>query len=193
MYLKPHALGFSLIEVMVALIVISVGLLGIAKLEALALSSTTTASNRSLAALQASSLAAAMHVNRGYWSQGDASGATVTAVGTTIAVSSGLAPNLTASLAAGPVCTSTVTPCSVSDLAAYDLTNWVGWLQAVLPNTTTVVACGTAPPVSCTIRLTWNESSVATNSREVTAKVNNGTTGTTADFENSAYTLYVQP
>ena len=34
--------GFSLVEVMVALVVICVGLLGIAKMQALALSNTTT-------------------------------------------------------------------------------------------------------------------------------------------------------
>ena len=43
--------GFSLIEVMVAIVVISAGLLGIAKLQALALSNTSTARLRSLAAL----------------------------------------------------------------------------------------------------------------------------------------------
>ncbi len=63
----PHSQGFSLVEVMVALVVLSIGLLGIAKMQALSLSSTTIASMRSLAALEASSLAAAMHENRGYW------------------------------------------------------------------------------------------------------------------------------
>ena len=52
---------------MVALVVLCVGLLGILKLEAAAISSTTVASQRSLAALEAASLAASMHVNRGYW------------------------------------------------------------------------------------------------------------------------------
>ena len=40
--------GFSLIEVMVALIIVSVGLLGIAKMQALAYASTGIAGKRSL-------------------------------------------------------------------------------------------------------------------------------------------------
>ena len=50
---KRRTGGFSLVEVMVALIVVSVGLLGLAKMEAVALASTTVAGNRSLAAIEA--------------------------------------------------------------------------------------------------------------------------------------------
>ena len=46
--------GFTLIEVLVAVVVIAIGLLGIAKMQALAYASTSTASLRSLVALQAS-------------------------------------------------------------------------------------------------------------------------------------------
>jgi len=42
-----HSRGFSLVEVMVAVIVICVGMLGIAKMEALSVSNTTTARLRS--------------------------------------------------------------------------------------------------------------------------------------------------
>src|SRR5271169_198769 len=62
--------GFTLIEIMVALIVTSIGLLGIAKLQALAYASTGSAAVRSLVALQAAGLAASMHVNRSYWAAG---------------------------------------------------------------------------------------------------------------------------
>ena len=44
--------------------------LGLANMEALAMSSTGVASPRSLAAIEASSLAAAMHANPGYWQAG---------------------------------------------------------------------------------------------------------------------------
>ena len=58
--------GFSLVEVLVALVVLGVGLLGIAKLQGASFSNTAIAARRSLAALEADSLAASMHVNRGY-------------------------------------------------------------------------------------------------------------------------------
>src|SRR5882757_3906977 len=60
--------GFTLLEVMVSLFIISIGLLGIAKIHALAYSSTATAGTRSLVALQAAGLASSMHADRSYWS-----------------------------------------------------------------------------------------------------------------------------
>ena len=59
--------GFSLIEVMVAVVVICIGLLGIAKMQAMALSNTNMSRQRSLAAIEAASIAASMHSNRQYW------------------------------------------------------------------------------------------------------------------------------
>ncbi|PMU83799.1 type IV pilus modification protein PilV, partial [Pseudomonas sp. GW704-F3] len=75
--------GFSLVEVMVALVVMSVGMLGIAKMQAAALSNTAVASTRSLAAIEASSLAASMHANRGYWSS-PAVATSITLTGATV-------------------------------------------------------------------------------------------------------------
>src|SRR5205823_13897665 len=75
--------GFSLVEVMVAVIVICVGLLGIAKLQALSLSNTTTSRLRALAAIQVASVAAAMHSNRQYWGNTPPDTVTVTATAIT--------------------------------------------------------------------------------------------------------------
>ena len=69
---RARAGGFTLLEVMVAVVVTAIGLLGIAKIQALAYASTTTASVRSLVALQASGLAASMHADRFYWAPGGA-------------------------------------------------------------------------------------------------------------------------
>jgi len=103
--LSKYSQGFSLLEVMVALVVLSVGLLGVVKLESVAYSSTNVASKRSLAALQAASLAAAMHVNRGYWNSPDVSGAVITVANGAAAVTAA-APLLAAGIAAAPSCTS---------------------------------------------------------------------------------------
>jgi type IV pilus assembly protein PilV len=193
---RSSARGFSLIEVMIAVLVVSLGLLGVAKLEAVSYSSTTVANKRSLAAFEAASLAAAMHVNRGYWTNTDPAGANITLQGTAFTVVAGAA-NLAASLGTvapaipGPgTCTSpATTPCAVTDLAAYDLMNWAASLNAVLPNDTATIACGALTPISCTITINWGESSVATNSAEATQQV----ADPTAAFETPTYTLYVQP
>ena len=62
--------GFTLLEVLVAILVTSVGLLGLAKMQALAVSSTQVASSKSIIAMQTAGLAAAMHGNRAYWGNG---------------------------------------------------------------------------------------------------------------------------
>src|ERR1700675_2427505 len=62
--------GFTLIEVLVALIITAIGLLGIAKIQALVYANTSSASARGLVAIQAAGLAAAMHANRAYWALG---------------------------------------------------------------------------------------------------------------------------
>lgn len=180
--------GFSLLEVMIALVVLCVGLLGILKLEAAAVSSTTVASQRSLAALEAASLAASMHVNRGYWTNPDPSNATIQITGTTPTVTAG-APNLATALASVQVCTSTTTPCSVTNMAAYDLQQWAKVLQPMLFNYKALISCGAVTPVSCIINITWNENAVAINDQEAAAQKANPT----AAFENPSYTLYVEP
>jgi type IV pilus assembly protein PilV len=180
--------GFSLLEVMVALCVLCVGLLGILKLEAAAVSSTSVAAKRSLAALEAASLAASMHVNRGYWTNADASNAVITVQGLNVVTTTG-APNLANSLAAPVACTSITTPCAVTDMAAYDLTQWAIAIQPLLQNYTATVTCGTVTPVSCTINIVWTENAVAINAQAAAQQALNPN----ATFENPSYTLYVEP
>jgi type IV pilus assembly protein PilV len=174
--------GFSLLEVMVALVVLSVGLLGVVKLESVAYSSTTIASKRSLAALEASSMAASMHVNRGYWSSPDVSGAVITVTNGAAAVTAS-APLLATGIGTATPCTSTSTPCAPVNMAAYDLAQWALTLKNLLLNQNAIatVTCGTSTPLSCMINITWTENTVATNDQE------------TGALDKPSYTLYVQP
>jgi type IV pilus assembly protein PilV len=213
---KAHSTprGFSLVEVMVALIVICVGLLGIAKLEALMLSSTGSSRLRSLVALQAASLAASMHADRNYWDGSSsywnpASANNLTLTGTesagsmtwsgsntsssALATSAGSPPTCQESTtgSAPPTCT------SPQDMAAFDLNQWAGTttsttttgLASVLKNSTTTIGCSqnTAANnvVTCTITITWQENTVAANSQEQQ-------TGGSA-FQTQTYSLVIEP
>jgi len=163
--------GFTLIEVMVALVVCAIGLLGLAKMEALALASTSVAGSRSLAAIEASSLAAAMHANPGYWAGGFAPATTIV--------------NAANNFSAAPPClTPGATSCIPSAMANYDLQQWAIALNAVLPGYLATISCSTTGfPVTCTIQIQWTENAVAVS----TAQNQIGALAT------PTYILYVQP
>ena len=114
--------GFSLVEVMVALIIICVGLLGIAKLQALMLSNTGDSRMRALAALEASSIAATMHADRDYWASTPAATTTVDDTVATKGITSA-----DSTLATTPDCYSggSDAPCTAAKMAAFDLQNWL--------------------------------------------------------------------
>jgi type IV pilus assembly protein PilV len=176
--------GFSLIEVMVAVIVICIGMLGIAKMQALALSNSNTSRLRSLAAIEAASFAASMHSNRNFWANSTSNyTVTPTAIASndagTIAIANGELAN--------PVgCEGAM--CAAQNLAAYDLAKFAQSLNFVLPNpvatiTFTVPGPGINSPPSFTIEIQWSEKAVAVNATE--------TAGTLT--VNPNYKLYVEP
>jgi len=198
--------GFSLIEVMVALIVICVGLLGVAKLQALALSNMTTSRLRALAAFEAAGLAAAMHSNQSYWASqpgnfapivfsplatpkftsADANLSNQASNDYLAGMATGGSTACVGTLGGGPLCGNS------TNLAAYDLARWGYSLTQLLPNPTATINCPVAPantPVSCSIEITWTEKAVAMTAQEATQQAagNNGL------FEIPTYWLYVQP
>jgi type IV pilus assembly protein PilV len=183
---RVRSRGFSLVEVLIALIVLSVGLLGIAKMEALALSSTSVASRRALAAVEAASLADSMHANRGYW--GTAANVAITITGTTISNGPG---------AAGADCSSggANAPCSAANLASYDLQAWGNALSALLPGDQATVTCNTLTPLECAIQIQWSEQAIGMNNAQTqsTSTAAGETAGTSAAIQNTTYTLYVEP
>jgi type IV pilus assembly protein PilV len=207
--------GFSLVEVMVAVVVICVGLLGIAKMQALAMSNSNTSRLRSLAAIEAAGLAAAMHSNREYWA-GNVPPATITVnalanpqIQSSDAV---LQADAGVDLAQSPSNPSfIVAPCVGSNnglttcgpavipgtpglpLAAFDLARWTASLNALLPNPQSTITCGAVPgvnsPVSCTIQITWNEKAVSMTQQEAQTEALNGP----SQIEKPVYFLYVEP
>jgi type IV pilus assembly protein PilV len=195
--------GFTLVEVMVALIIIAVGMLGIAKMQGLALSSTGASRSRALAAIEASSLAAAMQANRTYWSSGSvpASITVTTSAGTAPTFASTTAMQAALNTVAGTPCsgmgatlscyctTGNGAPCTTSiNLAASDVYDWGRALADFLPRATATVTCNALDvPVDCTIVIGWSENTVAVNSQQAANSTTNGSTVPVS------YTLYVVP
>jgi type IV pilus assembly protein PilV len=184
----PHCRGFSLVEVMVALLVISIGLLGIAKMQALSLSNTASARLRALGALEAASLAATMRADRTYWAAAAVAGTDLVVKIQGATITSTTDPNLsgTTACANGTVCTPT-------QMAAYDLANWAGYVNNVIQNEAATIDCTlpapVAPlvtsPVTCSITIAWAENLVSANSAQTST---NGASLTTPQ-----YTLVIEP
>jgi type IV pilus assembly protein PilV len=178
--------GFSLIEVLVTMVIIAIGLLGNAAMQALSLTDTASARNRALGAIEADALASMMHANVAYWQSaqvttntaitvtGTAGSANTTNFGTTIAGINTLVSAQGTDCVAGS--------CSNINMAAYDLSQWGLSLANLLPSGTGSITCQTTtPPSECQINVSWSENSVA---------VNSAVTGATTT---QTYTLAVVP
>jgi type IV pilus assembly protein PilV len=196
---RARAGGFTLLEVMVSVVITAIGLLGIAKLQALAYASTGTASMRSMVAIQASGLAASMHADRTYWSTG-AAPVPITITGT------GTGANFTISDNYLNTTASTTTycqpggagaPCTPPQMASYDLRTWATALNGVLGNLNpvTTISCPTInTPITCTIQVTWNERAVSINNQGATnTQVASGASAAGGGTFNPTYILYVEP
>lgn len=196
-----RTLGFSLIEVMIALIIISVGMLGIAKLEAVVLSNTGTSRLRALVALQAESLADSMHADRDFWdgTSNDWTGSvgvTISITGGTASLSATNSAHLSSALSTVPNCQTAA--CIPSNLAGYDLNQWasgsagpptIEGLAQLLKKATSSISCLAATatnPAACTVTITWKENTVAANQQEAAA-------GAPTAFSSETYSLVVQP
>jgi len=181
---RVAARGFTLIEVLVALVITAIGLLGIAKIQALVYANTSSASARSLVAIQAAGLASAMHANRAYWAVGSAP-TPLTITGTVI---SDTTLNTAATGATDCNLGGALAPCTPASLAAFDLHTWANALNALLPNSnpvTTITCPPASTPLNCTVVVTWNEKTVSLNAQAAA--------GTTATTFAPTYTLYVEP
>lgn len=199
--------GFSLVEIMVAVVVICVGLLGIAKMQALAVSSTTTARLRAMAAFQAASLASAMHSNRAYWASAAAVAASpITLTFPGAAPTNGVTVTPAGFAQADNLCIATtagaVPACpTVALLAGFDVQRWGEALVppggiSLLPSLLTQITCqGLVSPPSCIIQMRWMEQTGTVNSSEQSQAIvdvsmqGNCPSGNNCDY----YTLYVEP
>jgi type IV pilus assembly protein PilV len=169
--------GFSLLEVLVSLVILSIGLIGLAAMQASALSSTHGSQMESMVAIQARSLADAMSANPDYWANNSPTfSITSTASAPTTPVIGTGAPTQTVSCFNNP-CTSS------TQVAGYDLQQWANQLLTQVPGANASIACSASAPIGCSITITWTE--------KVAAALNQGTknAGTTTQM---SYTLVNQ-
>jgi type IV pilus assembly protein PilV len=163
--------GFTLIELLITLVIVSVGMLGLAKLEAAAVSESGLSRVRSLMTYQAESLAALMRADRAYWgtTTGAPPGFDLLANASAMKDNGGTNKMDTS----GTNCLSSsagVKTCTPSQIAYWDMqgspTNgWVTNFHNQFPNATANVTCIVTAtlPTTCDITLTWSEHSVAIN------------------------------
>jgi type IV pilus assembly protein PilV len=141
--------GFTLIEVLIAVVVLAGGLLGLAGLQARGLSNNQSAYNRSLATQLAYDIADRMRANHNQGPSYQTTTATMTSVNSCTA-----APNTcTCSPSANP-------DCSHAELALADLFYWISNLQVALPSGAGTITC-TDPPLCAnmiyTITVSWDD------------------------------------
>jgi type IV pilus assembly protein PilV len=176
-----RAQGFTLMEVLVALVIISIGLLGIAAMQATAIASTHTSQTESLAAIEARSLADAMQANPDYWAGGHMPAA-INVTGTAAA------PVLSDTTLNSQTTNCSATPCTDAPgiaMAGYDLQQWAKQLFTQIPGSNAAIACQIASPSICSITVNWTQKS--------TAAINSGTLSTaTPTTTNMSYTLVNQ-
>jgi type IV pilus assembly protein PilV len=134
--------GFTLIETLVALVVLSVGMIGVAALHGQSLSWNGTAIRRSVAINLAGDISDRIRVNRG----------AVTAYEDPAADNSCDDPTGSGGI-----------DCTPAEMAAHDLFVWQGQLAANLPGGTGAVAVNTATnPTTYTVTISWNEATSST-------------------------------
>lgn len=134
--------GFTLIEVLVALVVLSIGLLGMAKLVMVSSHANDSAYLRSQATAQAYAILDNMRANLSAASAHDYDTA------------------LNTMPAAPAACNVSGTPCAPTQLALYDVYNWKQHLNAptgALPSGTGSIVTSAGLPVTATIIVEWDD------------------------------------
>ncbi len=164
----PSQQGFSMLEVLIAVLVFSLGMVGLAGLLIYSIQSNHVAYLRTQATYLAHNMADRMAANPAAVWDGD--------YGTPAASTQFPVAASTADCAAG---------CTPDELAAVDMAQWSTQLTTFLPKVTGAIACSQAgipippstgpdgqvqfrPPYggTCTMRLTWNEANSVTGAQQ---------------------------
>ena len=131
--------GFTLVEVMVTAAILSVGLLGLAALQATGLHGNDNAYERSQATLLTGEVVDRMRANRSA-AQTDGS------------------YDIALAAAAPPLGNCINADCTPSQMATYDVGSWLTSVASALPNGDGAIACGPGNAV-CTVVVQWRQGS----------------------------------
>jgi type IV pilus assembly protein PilV len=133
-----RAQGFTLVESLVALVVLSIGMLGIAALHVEGLRSARTALTRTTAVELAASMADRIRANK-----------TATSEYETVVTSADTDAK----------CEPTGAGCTPAELAHHDKAVWLGAIEGALPGGTGTIECDdpAADPATYTITIMWSE------------------------------------
>ncbi|QBQ56270.1 type IV pilus modification protein PilV [Nitrosococcus wardiae] len=137
--LQPHAKGYSLLEVLISVVILSIGLLGLAGLQATGLRNNHSAYLRSQATLLAYDIFDRMRANR------------------TAALNGSYNLAIDATPATPPK-DCTAVNCVATELAAYDLNDWIQNLTTALPaGDGQVSQPAAATPSVVTVTVQWDD------------------------------------
>lgn len=151
--------GFTLIEVLVSVVVLSIGILGTLNLQSRALMDNQDAYLRTQAILLAYDMSDRLRANAGFWK------ATVAGDSVNTAFQQGEEANPAPHCSAHP----SIIPsnCSGNEMATYDINRWLSNIDDILPNGTATITLAedlnTSSSTKNTLQLeiTWNKMNVA--------------------------------
>jgi type IV pilus assembly protein PilV len=184
--------GFTLVELLITMLIVTVGLLGLAKLQATAVSNTAVARTRALMTFQAESLAGMIRANPGFWVT---SGATSIYPDFKFNTDGAGNVNSSTNMVLAPLgCLNIGGTCTPANLAYDDMvTKWTPEFKAAFPGASATIVCVKVGGGNCTanptsphgydITLTWQQKMVAMNRSTV-----NTTTSTPVSM-----VMHVQP
>jgi type IV pilus assembly protein PilV len=173
MKMKRNVQGFTLIEVLIAVLVVSFGMLGIASVLFASMRSATSNYTRQVAAAYAYDIIDRMRANNAEAAL--AGGAYTVAMGTTITVP-------TSCVAA---------TCTAAEMAAYDIWEWEDELKNTLPSGegSVAIAAGSNSTYTVTVTVQWADTAGATAFSSASNSNSTSTTTTTNGTNLGAYTV----
>lgn len=171
--MRGHTLrGFTLVEILVAIIVLSFGVLGMVGLQAAALQSNRSARNQSTAVALGRELADVMRGNKGEALKNDAANPFLV--------------DYTGTLSKTPPVDCVTGDCSANDIGRFDMWQWLSRVEASLPQPRVVVCFDDTPYNADTGRPQWDCQSKGNDMLVVKIGWTDAALGQTADAPSGA-------